>query len=116
MSGPAGTLGYPLSDASAGGTQRFENGAALAGNPVRVVSGGVLAKWTAIGSETGAAGAPTADAGLFATFGANAGASQAFTGGVIFAATSGPKSGQAWFVTGLILARYTALGGANGDF
>src|SRR5215472_2845652 len=116
LGGPAGPLGYPLSDASAGGTQRFENGAALAGNPVRLVSGGVLAKWTALGSETGAGGAPTADAAAFSTFGANSGAAQAFSGGVIYAATSGPKSGQAWFVTGLILARYNALGGANGDF
>ena len=116
VGGPAGTLGYPVSDASAGGTQRFENGAALAGSPVRLVSGGVLAKWTALGSDAGAAGAPSADAAPFSTFGANSGMSQAFAGGVIYAASSGPKSGQTWFVTGLILARYNALGGANGDY
>ena len=37
------------SDLSAGGTQRFENGAALAGNPVRLVSGGILTKWALLG-------------------------------------------------------------------
>ena len=116
MGGPAGTLGYPTSDATAGGTQRFQNSTALAGNPVRLVSGGVLAKWTALGSETGAAGPPTADAATFSTFGANSGTSQAFANGVIYAASAGPRSGQAWLVTGLILARYLALGGANGDF
>jgi uncharacterized protein (TIGR03437 family) len=116
LGGPAGTLGYPVSDASAGGTQRFENGAALAGNPVRLVSGGVLTKWLALGADTGTAGAAAGDPAPFSTFGANTGTSQAFAGGTIFAASSGPKSGQAWFVSGLILARYIALGGANGDF
>ena len=38
LGGPGGDLGYPLSDASGGGTQLFAGGA-LAGNPVRVVSG-----------------------------------------------------------------------------
>jgi uncharacterized protein (TIGR03437 family) len=116
LGGPAGTLGYPLSDASAGGTQKFENGAALAGNPVRLVGGGVLTKWMAMGAETGAAGPPTGDPAVFSTFGANSGNAQAFTGGTIFAASAGPKSGQAWYVTGLILARYNALGAANGNF
>jgi uncharacterized protein (TIGR03437 family) len=116
LGGPAGPLGYPRSDVSAGGTQRFENSAALAGNPIRVVSSWILTKWTALGSETGPAGAPSADPASFSTFGANTGVAQAFTGGTIFAANAGPKSGQAWFVSGLILARYSGLGGANGDF
>jgi uncharacterized protein (TIGR03437 family) len=116
MGGPGGALGYPSADATTGGTQRFESGAALAGNPVRTVSGGVLAKWTATGAETGAAGVPTGDPAPFSTFGANAGVAQEFKGGVIYAASSGPRSGQAWFSTGLILARYNALGGPGGDF
>jgi len=33
LGGPAGALGYPLADATAGGRQTFEHGA-LAGNPV----------------------------------------------------------------------------------
>ncbi|MBS1858168.1 MAG: hypothetical protein JST11_22545 [Acidobacteria bacterium] len=116
LGGPAGPLGYPVSDRSAGGTQRFENRAALAGNPVRLVSGGVLAKWAAQGYESGAAGAPTADASPFATFGANAGSGQGFTNGAIYAASSGPRGGQAYFVSGPILVRYLALGGPGGDF
>jgi len=32
---PTGALGYPASDQSSGGTQQFQNGAALAGSPVR---------------------------------------------------------------------------------
>jgi uncharacterized protein (TIGR03437 family) len=116
LGGAGGTLGYPVSDLSAGGTQRFENSAALAGNPVRVVSGGIRTKWGLLGYESGAAGAPVADAVSFSTFGANAGLSQGFSGGTIYAATGGPRSGQAYFVTGLILARYNALGGPGGDY
>jgi uncharacterized protein (TIGR03437 family) len=116
LGGAAGTLGYPISDLSAGGTQRFENSAALAGNPVRLVSGGVLTKWALLGYETGVAGAPASDAVTFSTFGANSGLAQGFANGAIYAATGGPRSGQAYFVTGLILARYSALGGPAGDY
>jgi uncharacterized protein (TIGR03437 family) len=41
---------------------------------------------------------------------------QSFTGGEIFGATAGPRVGQAYFVSGLILARYNALGSAGGAF
>lgn len=116
LGGAGGTLGYPLSDLSAGGTQRFENGAALGGNPVRVVSGGVLTKWALLSYDAGVAGAPVSDAAAFSTFGANSGQAQSFTNGSIYAATGGPRSGQAYFVTGLVLARYNALGGAGGDY
>ncbi|HEV2445028.1 MAG TPA: Ig-like domain-containing protein, partial [Candidatus Sulfopaludibacter sp.] len=60
LGGPAGSMGYPASDASAGGTQQFQNGA-LAGSPVRIVSGPILAKWGLLGYETGAAGPPVSD-------------------------------------------------------
>jgi uncharacterized protein (TIGR03437 family) len=116
LGGAGGTLGYPTSDVSAGGTQRFENGTALAGNPVRQVTGGILTKWTLLGYETGVAGVVVSDAVAFATFGANSGTAQGFANGAIYSATNGPRSGQAYFVTGLILARYTALGGPNADY
>jgi uncharacterized protein (TIGR03437 family) len=116
LGGPAGALGYPAGDASAGGTQLFANGVALAGSPVRMVSNPILAKWTLLGYETGAAGFPTGDAAAFSTFGANSGQQQAFSKGVIFAASSGPRAGQAYFVTGAILAGYNAVGGVSGDF
>ncbi|HEY1342942.1 MAG TPA: Ig-like domain-containing protein, partial [Bryobacteraceae bacterium] len=116
LGGPAGALGYPVGDATAGGTQRFENASALGGNPVRLVTNPVLAKWAALGYESGAAGDPTGDAAAFATFGANSGTMQAFRNGLIAGATAGPRAGQTWFVTGLILARYTVLGGPAGDF
>jgi len=114
--GPAGALGYPIGDASPGGTQLFQNSAALAGNPVRLVSGAVLAKWALLGYETGAAGTPAAEASAFSTFGAISGALQSFTNGDIYAANAGPRAGQAYFVSGLILAAYTGLGGAGGSF
>lgn len=114
LGGPTGTLGYPISDASAGGTQRFENGA-LGGNPVRLVTGGILAKWALLGYEAGAAGAPVSDPAAFSTFGANAGVSQNFSGGTIYSATSGPRAGATYFVTGLILSTYNATGGAGGN-
>jgi uncharacterized protein (TIGR03437 family) len=116
LGGPAGALGYPTSDQSAGGTQQFQNSAALAGNPVRVVSGIVLAKWVLLKYETGAAGAPLSEASAFSTLGANSGAMQSFANGVIYGATAGPRAGQAYFVSGPILARYNAIGGAGGSF
>jgi uncharacterized protein (TIGR03437 family) len=116
LGGPAGTLGYPSSDATAGGRQIFENNVALAGTPVRAVSGLIYTKWAQLGYETGAAGSPVGDPVAFSTFGANSGVAQTFASGAILAATGGPRTGQAYFVSGLILARYAALGGASGVF
>jgi len=116
LGGPAGGLGYPTSDLSAGGTQTFQNTAALGGNPVQLVSGLIETKWSQLGFETGAAGAPVGAATTFSTFGANSGNQQSFVNGVIYAATAGPRQGQAYLVSGLILAQFNALGGANGNF
>ena len=116
LGGPAGALGYPISDQSAGGTQLFASSAALAGNPVRLVSGGVLAKWASLGYETGPPGPPIAEAASFSTLGANSGSMQTFGFGAIYAATEGPRAGQAYYVSGLILIRYNALGGASGNY
>jgi uncharacterized protein (TIGR03437 family) len=114
MGGPGGTLGYPIGDASAGGTQLFVNGA-LSGSPIQLVTGLVLSKWAALGYETGVAGAPTGEAAAFSTIGADSGISQTFAQGTIYAATSGPRAGQAYFVSGLILTAYTGAGGAPGS-
>ncbi len=116
LGGPAGPLGHPVSDPSAGGRQLFENSAALAGNPVRLVSGAILSKWAVLGYETGPAGPPAAEAAPFVTFTASSGLSQAFRGGVIYAVTAGLRAGQAFFVSGAILERYAALGGPTGVF
>ena len=116
LGGPAGALGYPTADQSAGGTQVFENHAALGGSPVRLVTGVVLSKWALAGYDLGAAGAPVSDPDVFSTFGANAGVMQSFAKGVIYGVTAGPLAGQAYLVSGLILARYNALGGASGAF
>ena len=116
LGGPAGTLGYPMADATAGGTQTFEAGAALSGSPAVLVTGVVFTKWSGMGLESGAAGAPLAEAAAFTTVGANAGSAQNFKNGVIYGATRGPKAGQAYFSSGLILARYNAIGGPGGAF
>lgn len=119
LGGVSGSLGYPLSDlvSSAGGShQLFENSAALGGSPARVVSGAVLAKWTNLGFESGLAGPPAGDAIAFMTSSGTAGVMQSFKGGAIFAAVSGARAGQAYLVSGLILDRYLALGGAGGVF
>ncbi len=113
LGGPAGALGYPISDQTPGGTQLFENSAALAGSPVRLVEGVILSKWALLAYEKGTAGAPVADEASFATFGANSGVTQSFANGAIYGATVGPRTGQAYFVSGLILARYNALGGGR---
>ena len=116
LGGAAGSLGYPTSDGVAGGHQLFANSSALAASPVRVVSGAILAKWTMLNFEAGPAGLPTAEAtSIVASSGAKA-QQQTFARGVIYAATSGPRAGQAQLVSGLILARYNALGGPGGAF
>jgi len=109
--GFAGPLGYPASDASAGGTQSFKSGVVLAGSPVHLVPAAVSAKWLSLGAETGILGPVTADAATFASLTGEQGYSQAFTNGTIFGMTSGPHAGQAYYSTGLILNRYIALSG-----
>jgi uncharacterized protein (TIGR03437 family) len=116
LGGPAGALGYPTTDATVGGTQLFAGGASLAGSPVRLVNGGILSKWALLGYETGVAGPPVSDSSVFSTLGANSGAQQSFRSGVIYGATEGPRAGSSYYVSGLILDRYTALGGAAGDY
>lgn len=115
MNGPLGSLGYPTSDQSAGGTQLFANNTALGGNPVYEVSGPILAKWAAGGYETGPAGAPASDPSAFSTFAASSGTMQNFANGTIYAATAGPRAGQAYFVSAAILASYMADGGPAGE-
>jgi uncharacterized protein (TIGR03437 family) len=112
--GPAGMLGYPLSDATAGGRQAFRQGT-LAGNPAQVVTGVILAKWGALGYETGVAGSPIGAAMPFQTFRGISGSMQAFQNALIVAMASGPLSGQTFGVSGLVLAQYNASGGPGGD-
>jgi uncharacterized protein (TIGR03437 family) len=116
LGGPAGSLGYPASDGAVGGHQSFVNSSALASNPVRLVSGGILAKWTLLNFEDGAAGLPTAEAASIVASTGTKAQQQVFAKGVIFAATSGARTGQAQLVAGLILDRYNAVGGPGGAF
>jgi uncharacterized protein (TIGR03437 family) len=113
LGGPTGTLGYPLADATPGGTQVFQGGA-LAGNPLQVVAGAILSKWKILGYETGAAGTPTGPAAAFQTFRGTAGQMQSFSGGQIVAPQLGPLAGSTFFVTGAILAQYSSGGGPGG--
>jgi len=114
LGGPTGSLGYPLGNATAGGRQTFQNGA-LAGNPLQVVTAPILAAWQNLGYETGAAGSPTSAVAAFLTFRGTTGLMQTFQNGPILAATVGSLSGQGFFVTGPILATYTAAGGPGGN-
>jgi uncharacterized protein (TIGR03437 family) len=107
--GLAGSLGYPASDAAASGRQLFQNASALAGSPVRLVTGAILAKWTGLNFENGA-GAPVDEAASVLASTGNRGTRQTFAKGVIFAAANG----GAQFVSGLILDRYQAVGGPAG--
>ena len=105
LGGPTGTLGYPLSDASVAGLQKFEGGA-LAGNPVQLVTGLILAKWALLGYETGSAGSPTGAATPFLTFRATSGTYQAFKNATLFAISSGTQAGKVFAIAGPILAAY----------
>ena len=111
--GPTGSLGFPLADVTAGGTQVFAGGA-LAGSPLRTVTGAILTKWAALNYETGSAGTPTAAATSFSTQSGYSGQAQTFTAGTIFGISSGNRAGQGFFLTGPILARYGALNGPAG--
>ncbi|MEO7651179.1 MAG: hypothetical protein ABIZ80_11980, partial [Bryobacteraceae bacterium] len=115
LGGPAGPLGYPSSE-SASGRQTFENASALAGTPVWQVSGAILTKWMVLGYESGAAGLPIGAAASILASSANTANVQTFAKGVIVSATSGPGAGQTFFISGAILARFTALGGVTGTF
>ncbi|MBY0505141.1 MAG: hypothetical protein K2X03_14610 [Bryobacteraceae bacterium] len=112
--GPAGALGYPSSDPSATGRQLFENQAALAGDPVRAVSGVILTRWAQLGYETGALGNPSGEVSRFLTFNATAGRAQSFRNGAILVAETGPQANRAFFVVGPVAAKYAELGGALG--
>ncbi len=113
--GFSGPLGYPASDASAGGTQSFASGAALAGTPSQLIPAPVAAKWIASGAETGTLGAPAGKASVFTALSGVNGNVQVFAGGTIYGILSGSRSGQAYILSGPILARYLALGGAAGQ-
>jgi uncharacterized protein (TIGR03437 family) len=109
LGGPSASLGYPISDVTPAGRQMFEGGA-LAGAPVRVVSGATLAKWALLSYEDGPAGLPASEAVRASSFTASQGFTQAFRGGVIL---SGPRG--AFYVGGVVLARYIASGSAAGS-
>lgn len=108
LGGPPSLLGFPLQDASSRGRQLFEGGA-LAGLPVRVVTGIILTRWAAGGYESGPAGLPAAEALVVNSFTGAAGISQEFAGGVI------AGSGRAWFVSGAAASRYKEISGASGE-
>jgi uncharacterized protein (TIGR03437 family) len=114
LGGPSGSLGYPSSDVTAGGRQAFLDGN-LAGNPVQLVTGAILAKWGTLGYETGAAGSPTGAQTTFLAFRGTAGMMQPFQNALILAATSGPLAGQTYAVGAVVLAQYNASGGPGGD-
>ncbi len=114
LGGVTGSLGYPSSDATAAGRQLFQNGA-LAGNPVQVVSGAILAGWQSLGYEAGLAGLPTAPSTPFVSFRGTTGVAQNFQTGEILAATAGPLANVPYLVSGLTLATYNAGGGTAGN-
>lgn len=116
LGGPAGPLGYPLSDPSPGGRQLFENRSALAGDPVRIVSAPILDRWAQLNYEAGPLGNPVSDAASFLTFAATNGRAQSFRGGQILVADNGLQSGRPYVVTGLVATAYAAEDGPLGRF
>jgi uncharacterized protein (TIGR03437 family) len=115
LGGPSGSLGYPVADATSGGTQLFQNRSALSGNPPLLVAGAILSKWAALGYETGAAGAPVSEASTVLSFRGTLGQAQSFASGAILAVQTGPLSGKAYFVAGPVLRTYVQSGGAGGQ-
>jgi len=115
LGGVTGSLGYPSSDATAGGRQMFAGPAALAGNPAHLVTGNFLTKWAALKYETGAAGSPVSDASNVLTFRATLGMTQTFSSGLMASAQTGSKAGAVYFVRGAVLAAYLSDNAAAGS-
>jgi uncharacterized protein (TIGR03437 family) len=113
LGGLAGTLGYPVADATTSGRQLFEGGA-LAGNPPQVVTAPVLTRWAAQQYEGGPAGLPTGAAEPVLSFTATLGVAQMFTNAAYFAHRTGALANRAFLVAGPILTRYLAIGAAGG--
>jgi len=114
LNGPAGTLGYPVADATPAGRQVFEGGV-LAGAPPQLVAAPILTRWAASNYELGPAGLPRGPAESVLSFQATLGVSQTFAGGLLVGHLTGNLAGRAFFVSGLPLARYLALGGPAGS-
>ena len=111
--GPAGSLGYPISDEASHGTdrasQRFQNALVYwTPSAVRRVYGGMLATYLANGGPSGLLGAPTGDE----VADGKGGASQSFEGGTTFwsSATGGRT------VMNPIRSIYVAAGGPTGTY
>ncbi len=114
LGGPSGALGYPLADATAGGRQLFAGGA-LAGSPLaQVVTAPILSRWGVQGYESGQAGVPRGPVESVLSFAATLGLTQNFSGGTYVAHQSGALNGRVFLVSGLVLAKFAALGGAPG--
>lgn len=111
--GVTGALGFPLGDASEGGTQLFAGGA-LAGVPVRSVSGAILTRWRALGLEVGALGGPLANATSVLSFTGNSYLVQRFANGILVQHLAGALAGRALVVSGPLAAKFLELGGASG--
>ena len=112
--GATGVLGYPVADATAGLRQIFQGGA-LAGTPVQLVVNPILARWAALGYETGPAGAPTGEPAAALSFTATSSLSQPFGGGTFSYATSGIRAGQVFLVRTQMLTAYRGAGGVSGQ-
>jgi len=106
LGGPAGLLGYPSMEVTAGGRQMFQGGA-LAGSAAYLVTNPILNRWSTARFELGPAGVPNAAPENVLSFTATLGVAQSFTGGAFIAHLSGTMVNRAFFVSGLILARYS---------
>lgn len=114
LGGPAGKLGYPTADATAGGRQSFQGGV-LVGNPVRMVAGAILERWSGAGFETGALGPPVEAPQSLSSFTGATATGQAFREGYILKHDTGRwASAPALVIRPPILAKYGALGGPGG--
>lgn len=110
----AGTLGYPLGDASATGTQVFTGGT-LSGSPVQVVSGPILTRWNLLGADKGALGPPTSAVLSGLTFNGIGVIWQTFRSGLITQPLAGPNAGKALLTSPVFFAKYMELGGPTGQ-
>lgn len=114
--GPTGPLGYPVADPTTTGRQLFENQNALAGDPPFVVNGTILARWAQLGYDNpdSALGQPISPAAGFLTFTTVSGRGQLFRNGAIYTAETGLLVNRAFYVRGVIAAKYAELGGPTG--
>ncbi|HYZ86934.1 MAG TPA: hypothetical protein VE621_21130 [Bryobacteraceae bacterium] len=115
LGGPSQALGYPSADAvmNGGSSRQLFSGGALAGNPVRLVTGLILQRWASTGYESGPFGRPRTEAQTLTSTSGLTASMQSFSSADLYAIPL--LSTRASAVTEPVLSAYNSNGGPGGS-